>query len=304
MPESVSEGFDLDAAGGDTGEVIFEIGGGATVIPKEPEASSLPSASETPSTLFDEAEKWKELGNVEFRRKNYLEAYDMYTKAIEVCPCPAKAEDILRQRDEFDAMEEEKLRSRVDEETRQRRKDANTGPKSENKSDGHGKNENTSVNSNHSERSQGPATFELEPQENGEKLAIFLNNRAASLIQLERYDEAIEDANVAILLSPKYTKAYIRRSSAYEKTERTEEALKDMRRALDFEPSNATIRKSVLRLQKIEDERLEKLKEETMGKLKDLGNSLLGNFGLSLDSFSTVQDPNTGSYSISFNQNK
>jgi len=41
-----------------------------------------------------------------------------------------------------------------------------------------------------------------------------------------------------------------------------------------------------------------------MAKLKDLGNSLLGNFGLSLDNFSTVQDPKTGSYSISFNQNK
>ena len=44
--------------------------------------------------------------------------------------------------------------------------------------------------------------------------------------------------------------------------------------------------------------------EETMAKLKDLGNSLLGNFGLSLDNFGTVQDPSTGSYSISFNQNK
>jgi len=57
-------------------------------------------------------------------------------------------------------------------------------------------------------------------------------------------------------------------------------------------------------LQKQEDERLEKLKEETMDKLKDLGNSLLSNFGLSLDNFQAKKDPNTGSYSISFDQGK
>ena len=38
-------------------------------------------------------------------------------------------------------------------------------------------------------------------------------------------------------------------------------------------------------------------------KLKDLGNSILGNFGLSLDNFKTVQDPKTGSYNIQFEQN-
>lgn len=46
---------------------------------------------------------------------------------------------------------------------------------------------------------------------------------------------------------------------------------------------------------------MEKLKEETMGKLKDLGNSLLGNFGLSMDNFNATQGPD-GNYSISFNQ--
>ena len=94
----------------------------------------------------------------------------------------------------------------------------------------------------------------------GDKLAIFLNNRAAASIQLERYEEAIQDADVALLLNPKYAKGYVRRSSAYEKTERTEEALHDIKRALQCDPYNATIRKNVQRLQKIEEERMEKLK--------------------------------------------
>jgi len=309
MSEVVTEGFDLDAlAGEDNGEVIFEIGGGVTVVPNEQEASSSSSPSaDVPETLtsqLDQAEEWKQKGNEGFKKGNYLEAYDMYTNAIEECPCPVKVEDIVRQRDEFDEMEREKARSRMEEETQQRNRETNKSKeKEENNTDVEASTPSDKAQQQQQQQ-QGPATFELEPQENGEKLAIFLNNRAASLVQLQRFEEAIKDADLALLLNPKYTKAYIRRSSAYEKTERTEEALRDAKRALELEPSNFTISKSVKRLQKIEDERLEKLKEETMGKLKDLGNSLLGNFGLSLDNFATVQDPNTGSYSISFNQNK
>ena len=45
------------------------------------------------------------------------------------------------------------------------------------------------------------------------------------------------------------------------------------------------------------------MKREMVGKMKELGNSLLGNFGLSLDNFKAEKDEKTGSYSIRFVQN-
>ncbi|CAN6547306.1 unnamed protein product [Malus baccata var. baccata] len=48
------------------------------------------------------------------------------------------------------------------------------------------------------------------------------------------------------------------------------------------------------------EEKREKMKEEMIGKLKEMGNSLLGRFGMSVDNFKSVKDPNTGSYSLSF----
>lgn len=44
----------------------------------------------------------------------------------------------------------------------------------------------------------------------------------------------------------------------------------------------------------------EKLKTEMMETLKGFGNSILGRFGMSLDHFKAVQDPATGSYSLSY----
>ena len=109
---------------------------------------------------------------------------------------------------------------------------------------------------------------------------------------------------MTILYNPMYAKAYQRRCTAYKRIEKVDMALVDAQKAYQLEPTSVASRKNVDRLTKLEAERMENLKEETMGKLKDLGNSLLSNFGLSLDNFNAVQDPNTGGYLISFNQNK
>ena len=93
-----------------------------------------------------------------------------------------------------------------------------------------------------------------------------------------------------------------------------EGALKDVSTAIGIFESRAPplpkgdravlskLQKDRARLQKLVDANLEKLKTETMDKLKGLGNSILGNFGLSMDNFAAVQDPATGGYSVSFNQ--
>jgi tetratricopeptide (TPR) repeat protein len=132
---------------------------------------------------------------------------------------------------------------------------------------------------------------------------IYFANRAACYISRENYEEAIEDCGNAIDLDESYLKAYMRRATAFEHVEEYDRGLTDVTYILEnIDPRNAFALSYKARITPIAEKRREELKDEMMGKLKDLGNSILGNFGLSLDNFKAEQDPNTGSYSIKFSQ--
>eukprot|EP00889_Picochlorum_renovo_P007268 jgi/Picre1/34298/NNA_001771.t1 len=169
---------------------------------------------------MEEAEVYREEGNRLFKEQNYIEALELYTKALEVAP--------------------------------------------------------------------------VEPKR---------NLLAACQIALRDYESAANDCSDAIDLDPTYLKAYMRRATAFEHMEEYDRGLQDAKHILDsIDPSNAFARAYVTRVTPLAEKKQEQLKEEMMSKLKDLGNSLLGNFGLSLDNFKAEQDPETGSYSVKFSQ--
>eukprot|EP00262_Sarcandra_glabra_P004580 TRINITY_DN1568_c0_g1_i1.p1 TRINITY_DN1568_c0_g1~~TRINITY_DN1568_c0_g1_i1.p1 ORF type:complete len:256 (-),score=63.08 TRINITY_DN1568_c0_g1_i1:601-1368(-) len=130
--------------------------------------------------------------------------------------------------------------------------------------------------------------------------SICHSNRAICFSKLGKYDDTIKECTKALELNPTYMKALVRRGEAHEKLEHFEEAIADMKKIIELDPSNDQARRTIRLLEPLAAEKREKMKEEMIGKLKDMGNSLLGRFGMSVDNFKAVKDPNTGSYSISF----
>ncbi|RCV42406.1 hypothetical protein SEVIR_9G212800v4 [Setaria viridis] len=126
------------------------------------------------------------------------------------------------------------------------------------------------------------------------------SNRAVCFLKMGKHDETIKECTKALELNPSYLKALLRRAEAHEKLEHYDEAIADMKKVIELDPSNQQAKRSLFRLEPLAAEKREKMKEEMIAKLKDLGNSVLGRFGMSVDNFKAVQDPNTGSYSIQF----
>jgi tetratricopeptide (TPR) repeat protein len=125
--------------------------------------------------------------------------------------------------------------------------------------------------------------------------AVLLSNRAAVRMRERRWEDVIADTTRALTLRPGYTKALTRRKCAAEKKGDWAVAAKD---AKELNAPSAEVAALELKAR----QKAEKETAEAMEQLKGLGNSLLSTFGLSLDSFQTEKDPETGSYSIKMKQ--
>ncbi|KAG0661903.1 hypothetical protein C6P44_002465 [Monosporozyma unispora] len=70
--------------------------------------------------------------------------------------------------------------------------------------------------------------------------AVYYANRAAAYTNLQKYDEAIKDAEAAIKIDPDYSKGYSRLAYAKYVQDKPEEALEAYKRVLEIEGDNAT----------------------------------------------------------------
>lgn len=124
-----------------------------------------------------------------------------------------------------------------------------------------------------------------------EDRGVYFCNRAAAYLKLQNFEQVEKDTTEALKLKKGYKKALQRRKQA-------RETLKKWRGALEDAKELGASSTEVQRLEMLAKEKEAKDQEEAMESLKGLGNSLLSNFGMSIDDFAMEKDPQTGSYSI------
>lgn len=124
--------------------------------------------------------------------------------------------------------------------------------------------------------------------------AVFFANRAAAKLKIGDMRGVVDDCGESLALRASYVKARARRKEALVALHDYRAAIEDAKVLGDLEGVRVLEEKA-----KAKEERE---KEDAISQLKDLGNSLLGNFGMSLDNFAMEQDPATGSYNIKMKQ--
>lgn len=89
-------------------------------------------------------------------------------------------------------------------------------------------------------------------------LAIYYKNRAAAYLKQNKFENALEDCNKSLEISPTDPKALFRRCQALENLQRFEEAYRDARQILNDDPNNKLIQPILQRLHAIVQERAQK----------------------------------------------
>lgn len=138
------------------------------------------------------------------------------------------------------------------------------------------------------------------PRELPSERAVLYSNKAMCNLRLGQDQLALSDWSHSLDTNPLYRKARLKRAQLYETLGKLEEALEDFSELLKSDPSCPQAREAVPRLSAQVEAQREALKTEALSKLRDLGDMVLKPFGISTGDFNFVQDPSTGSYSVSF----
>ncbi|KAF7306655.1 TPR-REGION domain-containing protein [Mycena indigotica] len=143
---------------------------------------------------------------------------------------------------------------------------------------------------------------ELTPEEleHAKTRAVLNANIGACYVKLEDHKLAVEACTEALLDDPNYAKALQRRAASNEKLgtwSSLTAAQEDYNTLLKL--GDPSVERSLAALKPRLEAAQKRETDEMLGKLKGIGNSILGNFGLSTDNFQFV--PNgEGGYSMNF----
>ena len=145
------------------------------------------------------------------------------------------------------------------------------------------------------------ATVEEEPEDTTDYTvtAQLMCNAGAALIKLKRWDEAVKQLSEAIRHDTKYTKAYYRRADCNWNLEQWGSCYTDLE---ECEKQGMRLDSVTLERKAVAKKKMDEEIQKMWGQLKDVGNMFLGKFGLSTDNFKFNKDPNTGGYTMNFEQ--
>ncbi|KAI0702526.1 TPR-like protein [Cytidiella melzeri] len=267
---------------------LHESEAGKTSTPETDTVKAISTPVQTPvfdeaqvKKLLEDANELKQEGNDHFRSSEWNEALVAYRSALGRLPkrpAPPKQKETLREVDELDGVAE----------------------------GGQNAAESSQTKGN-SSRAESPPPDPTPLQTECKKARAVLNaNIAACHVKLGEHNEVVAACTEALLDDPSYVKALQRRAASNEQLDTwasLTSAQEDYTKLLDLSPPGSAqyieTRRVLSALKPRVEDAQKRETSEMMDKLKGIGNSILGNFGLSTNNFQFT--PNgQGGYSMQF----